>query len=841
MKSKLFLLVALLCQMTFAQVSDEGLVAYYPFNSDSRNQLTGGSAFDFSFFGTGNNPFYGPSGVVGGSITNNECLFFDANARALMTTGLDELLNNNPNQNLTISYWVNYVNVVPATLSFATHVEAFGSLFSRGALNYGASFDGTNFQSGFDSTFPFLPQTWYHICLVYNANNQTLSTFIDGVLIESISINTGTAIHRFNNRFVIGGGTFTNGTYNETKRFTGRLDEMYIFNRAITADEVVALSNKARPQNPNPSITDHQLLAYYPFDGNSLNAAPNGSAFDLTVFGNTAPLPSFQTNGGVTGGQINNSGCYEFNGGSSFVTDGFAAHLDNNPNQSLSVSYWVNASANTSMLSTHVEFFASLFGRSMPYMWGVSTVNGNFQIMMNNNHSLNYLNNWVHITLVFNASENTLSAYGNGNLLESVLVTPQNSIFRYNNRAVIGGGSFESGVLNTAKTFTGRIDEVYVFAKPLSPSEILALSQKQVPSSSCPPGDVTFTSQAEVNAFVAQYPDCTQIAGDLTIDGFDVTNLSNLGNLTSVTGDMNLYMVNSSASLTGLQNITTVGGRVFIEFQRPNVDYLSGLSSVGGLVVAGAGITNLNGLSNISGHIPGNLEVFNNPMTNLNGLNNISSVGNDLLINFMHGLTNLTGLNNITSVGKSLAIHFNNNLTSLDGLNNLTTIGDVNLFNSGFSLRGNPLLTNISALENVSNIVRGFNLWDNASLTNCAIAPVCNKLANSTTDVFITGNATGCESIAVVQAACEALSINGFDAANVTVFPIPFNDSLHVVLSDSFEGTIRVLDMTGKTLYVKPFSGTEIHIQQLGHLSKGMYILQIETNNGQSTSHKIVK
>lgn len=39
-------------------------------------------------------------------------------------------------------------------------------------------------------------------------------------------------------------------------------------------------------------------------------------------------------------------------------------------------------------------------------------------------------------------------------------------------------------------------------------------------SAQCPPGDVTFSSQEEVDDFVATYPNCTEITGNMLIGSF---------------------------------------------------------------------------------------------------------------------------------------------------------------------------------------------------------------------------------------------------------------------------------------------------------------------------------
>src|SRR5690606_26111693 len=57
----------------------------------------------------------------------------------------------------------------------------------------------------------------------------------------------------------------------------------------------------------------------------------------------------------------------------------------------------------------------------------------------------------------------------------------------------------------------------------------------------CPPGDVSLTSQTEVDAFATNYPNCTEISGGLYISGSTITDLSPLNNLTSVGGFLRIY------------------------------------------------------------------------------------------------------------------------------------------------------------------------------------------------------------------------------------------------------------------------------------------------------------
>src|SRR5690606_25277166 len=77
----------------------------------------------------------------------------------------------------------------------------------------------------------------------------------------------------------------------------------------------------------------------------------------------------------------------------------------------------------------------------------------------------------------------------------------------------------------------------------------------------CPPGgSVHLTSQTEVDAFATNYPNCTEVSGDLTIQGANITDLTPLSNLTSVGGYLYIYNNSNLTNLDGLSNLTSVGG-----------------------------------------------------------------------------------------------------------------------------------------------------------------------------------------------------------------------------------------------------------------------------------------
>ena len=160
----------------------------------------------------------------------------------------------------------------------------------------------------------------------------------------------------------------------------------------------------------------------------------------------------------------------------------------------------------------------------------------------------------------------------------------------------------------------------------------------------CPPGDVNLTTQAQVNQFIIDYPNCTQTTGRLFIgvnpgSVSNITDLSPLNNLTSV-GRLAIQYTSSLTNLNGLSNLTNIGGYVHIK----NNDAL----------------TNLDGLSNVAGTVAGYIYVGYNPqLQNLNGLSSVTQITEHIDISFNNSLTNISGLQNINSVIAGLTIQAN--------------------------------------------------------------------------------------------------------------------------------------------------------------------------------------
>src|SRR5258708_6181938 len=72
-------------------------------------------------------------------------------------------------------------------------------------------------------------------------------------------------------------------------------------------------------------------------------------------------------------------------------------------------------------------------------------------------------------------------------------------------------------------------------------------------------GGINFTSQAQIDAFPATY-DCSDIIGNISISGADITNVDSLASLRSISGSFTIRYNPKLTSLNGLRGITSVAG-----------------------------------------------------------------------------------------------------------------------------------------------------------------------------------------------------------------------------------------------------------------------------------------
>ena len=345
------------------------------------------------------------------------------------------------------------------------------------------------------------------------------------------------------------------------------------------------------------------------------------------------------------------------------------------------------------------------------------------------------------------------------------------------------------------------------------------------PQSSCLPVGITFTTQEQIDNFQTNHPGCTEIEGDVTIDGWwTITNIYGLNVLTAIGGDLKINNNYILTSLTGLDNVTSIGENFWIQ----NNGFLTSLSGLGNVIFIGGDLyiwgidhlTSLSGRDNVTS-IGGLLRIrSNDDLKRLTGLNTVTSIGGGLEIETSPALTGFTGLDNVKSIGGELSIIGNGTLTSLTELDNVTSIG------GGLYIRYNPVLTSLTGLDNIDAAsIDGLFLRNNTSLSTCEVQSICDYLISPNGTIEIHDNATGCNSQEEVEEACAVSVERIHPEEGISIYPNPANRQLTISSKDgtTIEEVIIYNQIGQKVLLEKPAN----NIIDISELQPGMYIIEV--------------
>jgi hypothetical protein len=235
-------------------------------------------------------------------------------------------------------------------------------------------------------------------------------------------------------------------------------------------------------------------------------------------------------------------------------------------------------------------------------------------------------------------------------------------------------------------------------------------------SQSCLPQGITFYTQAQIDNFQIDYPNCTQIEGGLTISGSLITNLDELSVIKYIGGTLSISNNLCLTSLNGLNNLDSIGGSLLIR-SNPTLVNLTGLESlmlVGGSIRISkdSSLTNMAGLDNLTLIRQGLDILWNSNLSSLTGLENLTLIGGFVYISDNPTLQNINALGKLSYIGGYLTINDNNILTNLTGLEHLTEMGlSVHIYNS-------PALLSLTGLDSLTSIGGFVSIFNNASLNN---------------------------------------------------------------------------------------------------------------------------
>ncbi|MCB0456941.1 MAG: T9SS type A sorting domain-containing protein [Flavobacteriaceae bacterium] len=313
----------------------------------------------------------------------------------------------------------------------------------------------------------------------------------------------------------------------------------------------------------------------------------------------------------------------------------------------------------------------------------------------------------------------------------------------------------------------------------------------------CPTTPITLTTQAEVNAFAINYPNCTELYNNLVIDGDDIIDLSSLTIITSIDEDLIIKNCPLLESLNGLGNISTLKNLIIQDnIILPNLFGLEGISVIyESFVVDGNfNLVTTAGLENVwfphtRFEVIGSIQSFENlfapnsilsevlirhtDISNFEGFENVSKIEGNIEILQNSNLENFIGLENTIIEPYTLYIK-SNSISTFEGLSNVECtpchtieISYNDMLNSldglfidgsamlNLRITNNDVLENIDALEYVPYIVNYLGILWNPDLSNCSVLSICNLLTNGIGLYNFNNNAIGCNSRTEVENGCN--------------------------------------------------------------------------------------
>lgn len=227
MIKRLLIFTALLliaAQVAYADITSN-LVVRWPMDNGSGTTITDTSGNGHTgTFGTNN-----PTWLSGANCKMSACLGF-ANANQSVTfTAITSG---------TTFTWATWIYPITGTDTWAWLLAQAGieAIFYT---NTGVNAGNVLFDGGFYNTTPLTPNAWQHVALVSNAGSGTW--YLNGV-----ADGTGTvATVDYNTIADTSGG------------FTGRLDDMWLFSRALSAGDIAELIALATPASAKKRILSY--------------------------------------------------------------------------------------------------------------------------------------------------------------------------------------------------------------------------------------------------------------------------------------------------------------------------------------------------------------------------------------------------------------------------------------------------------------------------------------------------------------------------------------------------------------------------------------------------------
>ena len=290
---------------------------------------------------------------------------------------------------------------------------------------------------------------WTMVTLIYDIEQETFSGWQDGELLFSESYSK--TINKASLPFIVGASRSGDRYF-----LDGTIDELRIYDRALSAEEVQALHELG-----NVTDVTNGLVAHYEFEGNADDSSGNGNNGE--EFGGVSYVD------GVIGQAVS------FDGVDDYID---VAHNDSLSPDILTVSVWVNIIEDNGIVNMLLKgrWNGDLTNNQREYQ--LNTTYGNFYgEQWNNVYLLNPAveSEWSLITLTYD--KNSLLIYKNG-LLDNSETFDDEINKPSNPESLTIGSAFgvENGDLGTYQNaLNAKMDDFRIYNRALSAEEVQTL------------------------------------------------------------------------------------------------------------------------------------------------------------------------------------------------------------------------------------------------------------------------------------------------------------------------------------------------------------------------------
>jgi len=520
---------------------------------------------------------------------------FDGNDDSI-STGKDFVADGEITDTLTMSAWVkvsswDYGKVVMGQVTSRVHPLDLYGLYIGTANRFFFRVDTTNAQILSTSATGLSVNTWYHVTTIYNGTEQCL--YINGELNGTgCTANTGNINNVTSSSFTIGNRV---SELSQVSDFNGSIDEVRIWNKALTQAEIQAEMNNVNP------VSSDGLISSYSFEQNNATH-------------------TFDTNN-LVAGIIEEGG--RFDGSSGWIDTNYEINVSRDDT---TICSWINPATLPSNYQFPISASDGSLGGIEIAFKGTYIRAGYYPFQATWNGVV--AGEWYHVCTISNSTHISLYVNGNGVVLDNSWTPTETHDLTI--------GSRYSTAWNLG--FDGSIDQVGIWNRSLSEGEIELLYNagagiyydvtdpvanlvSPVDSYNTTNPDITFTCNATDNQEVYNI---SLLIDDVIVDSADNYTLTSIQTLTEgyYNWSCEAYDVAGNYNLSETRYFNYSDANPNVTLNSP-VDYYNSTSST---INFNCSATDDVGISNVSFILDG---VLNE--TNTTGLNNTNYLFSETL------------------------------------------------------------------------------------------------------------------------------------------------------------------------------------------------------------------